>query len=258
MAKTRSPNYPAISLPDAIVEAEKIYSKNHQARMQKQAVARALGYSGLNGASLTKISALYKYGLLEKTKDQFAISTSAILMIRGAPDSIERAEALKVAIAAPAVFQKLLEFYGWQAPDQETIRIRLETKMGFKPGAAKKGAANFRDSVEFVTGLDVAYLDAQDQDTRAEGGMQFQGPQQQASQRALQRQNSPLPVLGGETLRYRLGKNCTVQVAFDGQVTQDAVEKLCAFLKLGKDAYPELADIENLETSSQDEEADNS
>ena len=46
----------------------------------------------------------------------------------------------------------------------------------------------------------------------------------------------------GEVLRYRLSKACTVEVAFTGEITQSAIEKLCAHLDLSKDTYPDNED----------------
>ena len=42
-----------------------------------------------------------------------------------------------------------------------------------------------------------------------------------------------------ETLRYRLTDACSAQIAFNGPVTQAAVDKLVKLLELSKDAFPE-------------------
>ncbi len=43
--------------------------------------------------------------------------------------------------------------------------------------------------------------------------------------------------------RYRLSKDCTVEVVFSGAITQSAIDKLRAHLDLSKDAYPENGEI---------------
>jgi hypothetical protein len=55
---------------------------------------------------------------------------------------------------------------------------------------------------------------------------------------------NPPPHSGGkrivkEVFSQRVSPNCTVQVSFDGPVTQRAIEKLIAHLNLAKDDYPQ-------------------
>ena len=64
--KPRSPNYPALSLQKALDFARKLYAVNHLHKASAEVVSKALGYTGLNGSSLTAIAALKKYGLIEE------------------------------------------------------------------------------------------------------------------------------------------------------------------------------------------------
>ena len=66
--KPRSPNYPACSLQKALDYARKVYSQNHLHTAPRDVVAKAMGYGTLNGGSLTAISALKKYGLLDESR----------------------------------------------------------------------------------------------------------------------------------------------------------------------------------------------
>ena len=52
----------------------------------------------------------------------------------------------------------------------------------------------------------------------------------------------PLP--GTESLRFRVSQGCMAEVAFDGPVTQRAIDKLIKQLELVKDDYPELVPTE--------------
>ena len=76
--KPRSPNYPAISLPKAVEQARKVYAANHLHKASPEVVAKAIGYSSLNGGSLTAISALKKYGLIEDDNKELRIYTTTI------------------------------------------------------------------------------------------------------------------------------------------------------------------------------------
>lgn len=150
MSRTRSPNYPAISLADALESVEQIYRKNDTAPMEKIAVAKALDYTSLNGASLSKISALDKYGLLDRNDGGYRVSSRAVTITRGV-DPQEKHVALLEAATAPSTFEELYEMYGEREVSVETIRAFLETKRGFKPSAAKKAAKNFRETMRLVS-----------------------------------------------------------------------------------------------------------
>lgn len=149
MPRTRSPNYPAMSLPEAIETVRGVYEKSHRARMEKIAVAKAMGHSSLNGASLTKISALDKYGLLDHVGDEYQVSQDAVTILKS-PDKTERQAALRRAALAPALFDDLAEKYD-VTPDEEIIRSYLESKLKFKPNAAALAARNYRETMELVT-----------------------------------------------------------------------------------------------------------
>ena len=81
MARVRSPNYPSLSLPSAIDAARKIYDKEHTHKADPEVMAKALGYSGMNGASATALSALKKYGLLLDEGKQLKISADALTIL---------------------------------------------------------------------------------------------------------------------------------------------------------------------------------
>jgi ribosomal protein L37AE/L43A len=61
--KTRSPNYPAMSLEEALQRLRVIYDKQRRYPTTRDVLAKLLGYGGVNGASATVLSALGKYGL---------------------------------------------------------------------------------------------------------------------------------------------------------------------------------------------------
>ena len=67
MAKLRSPNYPSISLENALAKIKKVYDVEHTHPAAREVIAKALGYNTLNGTSLSLLATLSRYGLLEKT-----------------------------------------------------------------------------------------------------------------------------------------------------------------------------------------------
>src|SRR6476619_927765 len=102
MVRTRSPNYPAINLSEAIDCARKIYSQEYFHKASEETIAQDLGYTGLNGRSIGIISALKKYGLLEQVEDGFRLSDDAQTILEFEPTSEERRNAVYKTAFAPS------------------------------------------------------------------------------------------------------------------------------------------------------------
>ena len=166
MAKSRSPNYPAISLPDAIARVEKIYKNEGKNPMSREAIASILDYDGLTGTSIPVISAISKYGLIEGRGDDIHVSSDAVTILIDPEDSDERRSALGRVAVNPRIFKKLSQKFP-KTPTVDTARIYLE-KGDFTPKAARKAAKNYVDTMEFVISEGVEYDGGEDDDTPRE------------------------------------------------------------------------------------------
>jgi len=62
--KEPQPQLPGDQPSEAIEKVRAIHDKDRRNKVPKEVIAKHLGYAGLNGASLTVISALSKYGSL--------------------------------------------------------------------------------------------------------------------------------------------------------------------------------------------------
>src|SRR3546814_557240 len=104
MARIRSPNYPALSLPEAINRVKTIHNAEQHLAAPKEVIAKHLGYNGLNGASIKNISAIAKYGLLEETGgDKMKVSPLALSILYPSSGQ-EKARAIKDAASKPQLF----------------------------------------------------------------------------------------------------------------------------------------------------------
>lgn len=157
MARARSPEYPAISLKEAIDRAKLVYDKDYQNRLPKRVIAEHMGYSGLSGASLPVIAALGKYGLLEGRGDETRISDLAVAIIAHAPGSPERIAALKQAATSPELFAEIEGRFPGGASDQ-AIRSYLLTNK-FIPGAADAAIRAYRDTKTLVDSESAGYTE---------------------------------------------------------------------------------------------------
>lgn len=147
--KTRSPNYPAIGLAEAIDRIKAIYAEQQRYPTTRAVLAQQMGYGSLNGASATILSALSKYGLLEGYGDNLRVSElgqDLVLHRKGDP---EYTAALRTAAARPAFFQQLREQYPYGLPSEHSLRAAL-IKRGFNPKAIDGSVRAYRDTLEFV------------------------------------------------------------------------------------------------------------
>lgn len=105
MARIRSPNYPAMSLPEAIERIRAIHQKEQHLEAPREVMAKHMGYNSINGASLKALSALLKYGLLEKTQGDRRRVTELALKILHPREPHEKSVAIsEISFLAYSVF----------------------------------------------------------------------------------------------------------------------------------------------------------
>ncbi|MCB8877175.1 hypothetical protein [Acidisoma silvae] len=145
MSRSRSPNYPQLSLKDAVNRVTDVYKSDCQTELPRDLVAERLGYSGLNGKSLAVLGALGKYGLMEGRGDALRVSDLALRIIAHPPGSPERAAALSDAATRPDLFRDLDQRFSGGRGSDAAIRAFLLTQ-GFIPPAAETALRAWRDT----------------------------------------------------------------------------------------------------------------
>ena len=227
MARTRSPNYPYIGLPVAIERVRKIYDKEHQGRMSKQVVAKHLGFGGLNGVSMSVISALGKYGLLASIDDDMQVSDDALSILVDPPESEDRAQAIRRAALKPELFTELQKHFGGTVPSDVNLLAHLQ-KHGFTANAAALAAKSFRETMELIS--------VQAPDVHASGGAVSQGkgmqPEPQQKTPA-----TPARIASGERelTTGLLSKSASFRLIVSGDVGVKEIDRLIAKLQLDKE-----------------------
>jgi hypothetical protein len=151
MTKARSPNYPGLSLRKAMEFAEKIYAKNHTHKAAPVVVAAAMGYSSLNGKSMTAISAIKKYGLLEEIDKDLRITKDALTIIAEPKTSPERAKTINKVAFLPDLFAELKAEYGDNGPPNDEILRSYLLRRGFLMSTVDLPIRAYRETFELVT-----------------------------------------------------------------------------------------------------------
>lgn len=149
MARVRSPNYPLLSLPEALQRVKTIHSIERHLAAPREVIAKHLGYSGLNGASIKVVSALTKYGLLDEVSgDKLRVSPLA-LSILYPKDDLEKASALQRAAYSPPLFAEIaLEWEDGDTSDQN-LRSYL-VRRNFAEDAVDRVIQSYRETKELV------------------------------------------------------------------------------------------------------------
>lgn len=118
--------------------------------MSSEVAVQHMGYSGLNGASLSVLASLKKYGLLEGRAEDLKVSQNGIIIISDelADDQTERVAALQTVLVTDPLFKELYDRFG-----ARTTEINITSylkKKGFKPIAAGIAAKSYIESIEYV------------------------------------------------------------------------------------------------------------
>src|SRR4051812_26399574 len=119
--KHRSPNCPDLTFADAIERGRKVYVEERQHPATREVIAKDLGYSGMNGASLSTLGALRQYGILEGNGDSLRVSEDAVAYFVRDDDAI-RKEAMMRMLFKPALFEEMRNTYKDGLPSDGNLR----------------------------------------------------------------------------------------------------------------------------------------
>jgi hypothetical protein len=234
--RSRSPNFPALSLPDALKKVKVIYEKDGRGPVSGAVLLEHLGYGkNLSGNAGRVISALRQYGLLDDIPDdKYRVSERAFHILTLSEGSPTRKAAITVAGQKPPLFRDILAAYPERLPSDSSLRDTLITDKKFNPASVENFIRAFKATVEFAHLSPGAY-DPPDGEQDRGGDVDEERPSRDEGKR---KDLDPKEQLGTEVVMQRVGKDCTARVTFQGRVTQQGIEKLRALLELMKDTYP--------------------
>lgn len=150
MARVRSPNYPALSLPEAISAVGKIHAAEQHLAAPKEVVAKHLGYASFHGLAARIVSAVEKYGLLEEVNgDKVRVSPLAVsILFPTAPE--EKQKAINEAALKPSLFAAISEEWQGSRPSDENLRVYLVRKK-FGADALDRVIEVYKTTMDLVT-----------------------------------------------------------------------------------------------------------
>jgi hypothetical protein len=235
MAKLRSPNYPAISLPDALDEAQKIWDKEKRTPVSMDVLGKAMGYSSVSGPVRTKVAALRKYGLLEQNGGRYSLSDLAMKILHSQPD--ERAQGLAVAAQRPELFKEL---YATHADASDAaLKSELVVHRSFSEAGAKQFIKAFRDTMSIAQLADVAksMYDAPESGDNSEH--MTSGSAQEHPKNASQTQGASGSHANAWTWTLSIPRNVRAELKIAGDVTRDDVRRLKQQIEFLEESFEE-------------------
>lgn len=248
--KPRSPKYPQVSLREAIERVGKVYRAERTHKVDKEAVAKDLGYGSLNGGSISLIGTLKTYGFLQEDKEGVEVTGDAVTILRAPEGDPDRSEALLKAAFTPKVFAELRDAYGddpAELPSDATMQYRLEKK-GFLEKAAVEVIRTYRDNLEFVAAEAVEYNGADDSIDELPTEVPEVQPRPTVDTQpplAPPSATPPAPVEQGSLKEYLhvFARDCEMRLLIDGVPTQEAIDRLIGYLELGKEDLPSREEL---------------
>ena len=218
MGKQRSPNCPQISFAEAIEKGRKVYQAEHTHPAAKEVVAKDLGYSGLNGRSLTLIGALRQYCILEGSGDALRVTKDAIAYFE-LDDGPEKTAAMRRMALAPDLFTELSKTHTHSLPSDGNLRHELVNK-GFTSKAADDVIKVYRANVQLAKREEGDYIGG-------EGNEVEETPIVTPGTTVIPSVKPPIPPAAGvQSYAFALSPDARAELVLRGSLTPDDLELL--------------------------------
>ena len=151
-SRHRSPNYPAVSLEEAVERASKLYATDRKAGAPLEIALKHMGFSGKHGKSMMVASALKKYGLVEDVAGRLVPTQRAVEIIVLPKEDDRRLQALREAALSPEINRELFDKFQEDGfPPDDTLASELVAYMGFNPAVVNNFVRDFKATMDFAS-----------------------------------------------------------------------------------------------------------
>jgi hypothetical protein len=151
-SRHRSPNYPAIGLPEAVDRVGRLYAADRKAGAPLETALKHMGFSGRHGKSMMVVSALKKYGLVEDVAGRIVPTQRAVEILVLPKDDPRRLQALREAALSPEINRELFDkFQDDGFPSDETLASELVAYRGFNPAVVENFVRDFKTTIDFAS-----------------------------------------------------------------------------------------------------------
>ena len=184
---------------EAIDRVQLLFGKAHTKLISREQAVEGMGYDGLHGASLGAVSAVLKYGLLEKVDKHVKVSERAMSILAPHNDE-ERQTVIHDAAFSPLLFSEIHERFLGEIPNDGKLRSFLLRK-NFSSSALDRVIRSYRETMELVTEEAGGYTAAESGSPVDDGG----SPVHQTPASSGSHSRPPLPPApAGEPMRVSI------------------------------------------------------
>ena len=153
--KSRSPNYPGLSLEVAIEKAARIYEAERRNGAAPNLLQKHIGYTAKSGSGMVALAALKHFGLLEACGSDAGrmLKLSALALqitIDTDQNSPERIAAIKKAALTPRLYTELWNQYGKELPSDQNLKTTLVLKKNFNESTVMDVINKYKSTIEFA------------------------------------------------------------------------------------------------------------
>jgi hypothetical protein len=225
MARVRSPNYPALSLPEAIKLVTTVQAAEQHLAAPKEVVAKHLGYSSYHGKAGRVVAALENYGLLEEVSgDKVKVSDLAMSILFPATPE-EKQAALNTAAYKHPLFSSIKEEWHGSRPSDENLRVYL-IRRKFGADALDRVIEVYKETMDLVTPESGVYP-VLGSDPKGQQETPKMQPNQHQTPSARPPAAGAMPLSSGEPFRLSISGN-RLQGAFELTNLADAEDMIRA------------------------------
>jgi hypothetical protein len=254
-SKARSPNFPFISLEQALDRARQFYDKEKRGAAPFKVAARHWGYSPTSSGSLQTIGALKSYGLMsdEGSGDSREVKLTDLslrILLDTRPDSLERETYKRQAALTPAITLDVYAKWDSALPSEANLIHYLVLDREFNDKTAKRVAEIIQENDMFTDtskSLSESFLKKIADDTGVTSPAYIPGPmpgfpigrQLSAPDDAVVHTGSGELRAGSSSMRAKapreeriIGPTGDITLCFFGEPTWEAYEFLRKYLEL--------------------------
>lgn len=235
MARMRSPSYPSISLDEAIGLVRKVHEKSRTNLIDREAAAKDMGYTGLTGRSLTVLSGLIQFGLLEKAgKGGVRVTRTTVDILHGLTDEIKKS-ALMRAGTSPTLYQDIFDRFTDGMPPENALRSYL-IQREFGDVAIGPAVSSFMETYRMLEEAKVFDSHGPEPEPSAESGMRQGGGSGSPPSPPLGGQHGGYRVMEGERVVFseEIGTANYLKLVANGDMNTDLLDALEDFIKRQK------------------------
>ena len=168
----RSPNFPSISLSEALKKVEILHTADGITAVSTKVVLQHLGYGErLSGAAGRIIAALRQYGLIQSTSgDKYQVSDDAYNILTLSEESPIRKKAIDDCARRPAMFREVLAEYPERSPSHSALKDFLIAEKRFNAASVDTFIRAMKGTFDLAKLYDPEVADEEVQDKGGSGG----------------------------------------------------------------------------------------